>query len=209
MHVTIFANGDLLVPEINLSVDTTIIAADGGAGQALKLGLIPQIVIGDFDSLEAPELATLEKNGCQLINHPANKDETDLELALDHALALGTTEIVLYGLLGGRWDMSFANILLLTASRYAGIRFRIMTENAEIFILRRGGILAIEGQPGDTVSVIPLNGSVAGLTYEGLAWPLENAKLAFGSPRGVSNQMVGANAKIKLSSGVALVVVKG
>ncbi len=209
MHVTIFANGDLSQPEIKLSPETTIIAADGGARHALELGLIPQIVIGDFDSLTTAVRTTLEMRGCQLITHPTEKDETDLELALNHAQKLGATEITLHGLLGGRWDMSFANILLLAAPRYAGIKFKVIAGDDEIFILRGKAALEIKGNPGDSVSVIPLTSQVSGLSYSGLTWPLENAELNFGSPRGVSNRMSGEKARIELLEGVALVVMMG
>jgi len=204
--MTIFANGDAPDPEIYLPSETLFIAADGGARHCLNLGFKPQVVIGDFDSLTAVERNALEAAGVELIHHPTNKDETDLELALDYALNLGATEISLYGLVGGRWDMSLANILLLGAHRFGGIRFRILAKNTEMFILRGGDKLVLDHKVGDTVSVIPLSTQIEGLTYTGLEWPLVAATLPFGSPRGVSNRIVAASASIHLKNGIALVV---
>ena len=202
---TIVANGEIFSPSIALPFDEKIIAADGGARHCLALGLSPQIVIGDFDSLSDAEVDQLQANGAKFIRHPADKDETDLELALDQALKLGATEVTLYGLLGGRWDMSIANLLLLAAPRFAGIRFHLRAGDTEAFILRGGQTLELRGQPGTTVSVIPLSAKVSGLSYDGLQWPLEEANLPFGSPRGVSNLLIQENATIRVAKGVLLV----
>jgi len=202
----IFANGDLFSEDIFLSTDKMVIAADGGAHHCLNHGITPKIVIGDFDSLTESDIATLESRGVELIHYSTDKDETDLELALNKALELGASQVTLYGLLGGRWDMSIANLLMLAAPRYAGIRFHILAGKTEAFILHGGEKLKLRGQPGDTVSVIPMSASVHGLTYEGLQWPLQNASLSFGTPRGVSNTLAGSQACIRLDEGVLLII---
>jgi thiamine pyrophosphokinase len=204
-HVTIFANGEIEKDQIDLPQNSIIIAADGGARHCLHLGIHPEVVIGDFDSLTAEEIASLEARGSNLIHHPVDKDETDLELALNHALELGANQITLYGLLGGRWDMSFANLLLLAAPKYAGIRFLVLSGNTEAYLLRGGETLTIRGQPGDTVSAVPLADAARGLTYEGLQWPLKEANLPFGTPRGVSNTLVSQEARVHLKQGILFV----
>ena len=206
MKVIVVANGTLPRAEIKPEGNTPIVAADGGGRHCLQLGIVPQVLIGDFDSLSDDEIRELEAAGSTLYRYPTDKDETDLELALDYALECGADEITLYGLLGGRWDMSFANILLLAAPRYSGVQFQVMAADTRLYILRAGETLKLTGHPGDTVSVIPFTPDVGGLSYTGLAWPLENASLAFGSPRGVSNRLVVDTAQIKLENGVALVV---
>jgi thiamine pyrophosphokinase len=206
MKFIIFANGTLKESTIKLDSHARILAADGGAQHCLQLGIIPEAVIGDFDSLSAQEIRQLESRGAVLHRYPADKDETDLELALDYALAAGADEIILYGLLGGRWDMSFANILLLAAPRYTGVHFQVIAEGTRMYILRGGESLDLTGETGETVSVLPLSPEIHGLVYQGLAWPLENASLLFGSPRGVSNRLVGHAARISLVDGVVLVV---
>jgi thiamine pyrophosphokinase len=207
MNVTIIANGNISNLKIDSPLDGILIAADGGGSHCLKFGLDPQVVIGDFDSLSDDESAELETRGAKLIRYPADKDETDLELALDYALGQGASEITLYGLLGGRWDMTISNLMLLASPRFAGIQFQVIDGDTEIFVLRGGESLELHGQSGDTVSVIPLNGNIQGLTYNGLQWPLENGDLPFGTPRGVSNRLLGENAWANLDKGVALVVV--
>ena len=204
---TIFANGEITQTSISLPVDGIVIAADGGARHCLKLGITPQVVIGDFDSLTETEITTLAANGAELIRHSVEKDETDLELALDHALKLGASEVLLYGLLGGRWDMTFANLLLLASPQFAGIRFRILDGDTTGTLLHGGETQVLKGRPGDMVSVIPLNGPANGITYKGLQWPLENANLSFGTPKGVSNFIVSTNAHISLESGTLLIFV--
>ena len=207
MKVAIIANGDFFQSMIDLPKGGRLIAVDGGGRHCLKLGLSPEVIIGDLDSLMAFELTELESRGAKMIRYPIDKDETDLELALDYALDQGASEITLYGLLGGRWDMTISNLMLLASPRFAGINFRVIEGNTEMFILRGGETIDLSGQPGDNVSVIPLDGNVQGLTYDGLKWPLKNADLSFGTPRGVSNQFLKETAQLNLNDGTALVIV--
>jgi thiamine pyrophosphokinase len=205
MFYSIVANGNL-GPEITrIPQPARIIAADGGANHCLKLGILPDVVIGDLDSVQAVALAELKSNGVKIIRHPAAKDETDLELAINFAMKEGAAKITLFGLLGGRWDMSFANILLLASSQFEDIDFHIQGEGLEIFILRNGKSITLDGQPGDPVSVLPLGESARGVTYKGLGWPLAEYTLPFGSPIGVSNHMLENHATISLDSGVLLI----
>lgn len=204
---TIIANGEISEPSLSLPGDGIIIAADGGARHCLKFGINPQIVIGDFDSLTEEEIAILSSIGAELIRYPTDKDETDLELALEYAFKSGIREITLYGLLGGRWDMTFANLLLLAAPRYAEIKFQVNEGNTTAFIIRGGETLELSSQPGITVSTIPLNGPASGISYQGLQWPLEKTKLPFATPRGVSNVTVGTDVRISLEKGTLLVFV--
>ena len=204
----IIANGELNIDRIDLPAEACLIAADGGGQHCLQLGLAPHHVIGDFDSLSAEQLATLQQRGARLHRHPADKDQTDLELALDLALKLGARQVILYGMLGGRWDMSFANLLLLAAPRFVKITVRVISAGTEVYILHGGKTLTITGQPGDLVSVVPVKDRLSGLTYQGLRWPLDNANLPFGTPRGVSNQMNGSEAQISLVEGCGLVFVQ-
>ena len=202
---TIFANGEFTENSISLPEDGIVIAADGGAHHCLELGILPDVVIGDFDSLTEEEITNLENRHVELIRHPIDKDETDLELALNKALEIGATQITLYGLLGGRWDMSFANLLLLAMARFTGIRFRVLAGKTEAFLLRSGETLKLPGQSGDTVSAVPLSQTIEGLTYDGLRWPLENATLKLGTPRGVSNILINNPAHIHVDDGLLLV----
>ncbi len=199
------ANGEML-PGTALSTAWLpahlVIAADGGARHCLALGLRPDIVIGDFDSLEPELLARLEAQGVTLLRYPSQKDETDLELAFLHALSRGVQEIIVLGALGARWDMTLANLLLPVQERFAALQVRFYDGNQEIRLLCGGQSLALQGQPGDTISLVPLCGDASGITTQGLEYPLAGEALPFGSPRGVSNVLLGTSAQINLSEGI-------
>jgi thiamine pyrophosphokinase len=203
----VFANGDLPDLPLPLPDHDLLVAADGGAGHALRFGIIPDVVIGDLDSVSEGDLARIEEAGGTVHRFPAEKDETDLELALDFAAAHGAARITCYGLFGGRWDMTFANLLLLADRRFAGIRLEVVAGADRIYILHGGETRNLAGRPGDTVSVLPLGGPAEGLTYDGLTWPLTDADLPFGSPRGVSNALASENASISLRKGVVLIFI--
>jgi len=207
MKAYIIANGDVFQSKIDIPKIGMFIAADGGGRHCLNLGLTPDVIIGDFDSLTDQEISQLESDGVKMIQYPFDKDETDLELALDYARAQGASEITMYGMLGGRWDMTICNIMLLASPRFSKVKFHVIDRNTEMFVLRGSETLIINGKPGDSISVIPLGGDILGLSYEGLKWQLSDANLAFGSPRGVSNQFTNGTAQIKLEDGVALLVV--
>jgi thiamine pyrophosphokinase len=183
-----------------------VLGADGGAAQALAWGLEPHVVIGDMDSLPDPERSRLEARGCRFVVHPRAKDETDLELALGYAAGQGAQDIVILGALGGRLDHTLANVLLLALPVLDGLQVRIAAGQQEAFLVRSGESLALEGNAGDLVSLLPLGGDARGVTTRGLAWALRDDTLRFGSSRGVSNEMTAATARIEVEEGHVLVV---
>ena len=183
-----------------------IIGADGGAARALSWGLRPDLVIGDMDSLPEAARAVLVSEGCRFIEHPRAKDETDLELALVHAVREGAKEITVLGALGGRLDHSLANVLLLTLPSLAGASVRIAEGEQQALLARGGEVVDLEGARGDLVSLVPLGGDVRGVTTRGLAWSLEEDTLRFGSSRGVSNEMTANKAGIQVGEGLLLIV---
>lgn len=207
MHILLLANGLLPPNSPPFPPHDLLIAADGGARHAWQngKGRIPDLIIGDLDSLSLDEQAGYNRAGASLYRYPPAKDETDLELALDFALQQHATEITLYGLFGGRWDMTFANLLLLAAPKYAGVRLHIIEGDTDLYLLRGGETLTLHGQPGQTVSAIPLNSDATGVTYTGLTWLLENVTLPFGTPRGVSNTLAADHAEITLKEGILLI----
>ena len=183
-----------------------IIGADGGAARALAWGLVPDWVIGDLDSLSAGQQQALEARGCHFLVHPRAKDETDLELALGYAAEQGAEEIVILGALGGRLDHTLANLLLLALPRLAGRSVRLVDDAEEALLLRGGEGAHLDGQPGDLVSLLPLGGDARGVTTSGLAWPLQADSLRFAFTRGISNEMTGTQATIRLDHGLLLVI---
>ena len=183
-----------------------VVGADGGAAQALAWGLTPHVVIGDMDSLPDQARASLAASGCEFIVHPRAKDETDLELALSYVAERGFHEVIIFGALGGRLDHTIANLLLLALPRFAATQIRIVGDREEALLVRDGSSVAVEGLPGDLVSLLPLGGDASGVTTAGLAWVLGGDTLRFGSSRGVSNEMTDSTARITVEYGCLLVV---
>jgi thiamine pyrophosphokinase len=208
-RAVIFANGLLNDPESARQAileSDLLIAADGGVRHCLKLGLIPNILIGDFDSISEKELVSMQAAGTEIIRHPAKKDSTDMDLALRHAGSLSLTDILVIGALGARWDQTIANILLLVTDDLIGIRIRMIDGSQEVTLLRDIDQLTFHGQAGDILSLIPLGGDALGVTAKGLEYPLDDETLYFGATRGISNVLLNKAATIKLRGGLLLCI---
>ena len=184
--------------------DDLLIAADGGAHHCRALGLTPHIVVGDLDSLTPEERAELERAGARFEMHPVRKDETDLELALRVALREGAHEAVILAALGGRWDQSLANMLLLAHPDFAPLALGLADGPDTLWIVR--GQTTVRGAPGDSLSLLPLSGDVEGVTLTGLEYPLNDGALRFGYTTGISNVLVAPEATITVRRGALLAV---
>jgi len=184
-----------------------VLCADGGTLHALALGLHPDVVIGDLDSLPEAVRDRLEAAGTQFLRFPRDKDYTDLELALQYALGQGAEDILLLGLLGGRLDQTLANVLLLARPEWDAARLWFAYGSERAYLLRGGESLTLRGRPGDIVSLIPLTPTVTGVTTQGLRWPLHNATLHFGHTLTVSNELVGEEAVVRVGEGRVVVTV--
>jgi thiamine pyrophosphokinase len=205
MRAIIFANGDASDPDIVqhwAAQADVIIAADGGTRNALSVGVMPQVVIGDLDSLDEADRAQLDRSDVQLIVYPTHKDYTDLELALRYAQERHATEIIIFSALGGRWDHSLANLLLLTLPELAQIPIRIVDHQLSVQVIRDRA--EITGRAGDMLSLIALKGDAHGVTIEGCEYPLNDATLPFGATLGISNVLAQNTAKITVKQGQIL-----
>jgi thiamine pyrophosphokinase len=210
MKVLIFANGKkkdgtMLRRAIAHSSQAHIIAADGGAKVAWYYQLRPHTVIGDMDSLSESELQRLKEQGAEFHIHPAEKNETDLELALLLAAKLGATWIRIIGAIGGRFDQMLANVYLLALPQIAEIDVALLAAEQEIYLLRRGKH-QLKGDKGDTISLIPVSGDVFGISTKSLKYPLNNETLSFGPARGISNIMESEQAEIHIEKGLLLCI---
>jgi thiamine pyrophosphokinase len=136
------------------------------------------------------------------ITYPTHKDHTDLELALRYALKQGATEIVIFSALGGRWDQSLANLMLLTLPELAHASTRLVDHHLSIQVIRDQA--EINGRVGDTLSLIALKGDALGVTIEGCEYPLIDAILPFGATLGISNVLAQPSAKIVVKQGLIL-----
>lgn len=173
-----------------------ILAADGGFLLAQRAGLPVHLLLGDLDSLPQPP-----PEGLPVLRVPREKDATDLELALDHAVALGAAEIRVVGAFGARLDHTLANANLLEKYDLPIVLFHA---DARIYLVRDR--LELAGSPGDLVSLLPLTSEARGVTTWGLRYALEEGVLERASTRGVSNEVVATPFGVRVRAGKLLLI---
>jgi thiamine pyrophosphokinase len=202
--VVVVAGGHAPRPEAALAVplEAPVIAADGGLVHARALGLEVEVVVGDLDSVADEAVADAAASGIRVVRHPAAKDATDLELALDEALALGTRRILVLAGDGGRLDHLLATLLLLGSHRYEAVAIDAEVGEARVHVIRAER--ALEGAVGETLSLLALHGPAEGVSTEGLLYPLRAETLEPGSSRGVSNVFVERSARVRVERGVVI-----
>jgi len=182
-----------------------IIAADGGASLMKKSGSMPDLLLGDFDSISKEDYQFYLERKVEIQKFPVEKDMTDSELAVEIAAEKGYRNIVLIGAAGSRLDHTLANIMLLKKMFDRGIKGIIANENNEVTLIKSS--IVISGKEGYKVSLIPLSMQVTGVTTQGLYYPLKDAVINMGSTWGISNEFVSDKAKVTLKSGLLLVTV--
>ena len=204
--VVVVAGGNPPDPDglLEVPLGVPVIAADKGLEHAISLGLEVTVAVGDFDSASPDVVARAEAGATTVERHPAEKDATDLELALDRALSMSPERIVVLSGDGGRLDHLFSTLLLLGSSRYESVEIDAFIGAARVYVVR--GERAIEGEPGELVSLFALHGPAEDVRTEGLTYSLDGETLEPGSTRGVSNVLVGERASVSVGSGVLLAV---
>jgi len=210
MKAVIVANGypsDPASDRHQIEPGDLVIAADGGVDYCRKLGIAPAVIIGDMDSIARDTEKMLSSGDTELIRHPVHKDATDLELAIRLALERGARSLVILGALGGRWDMSIGNLFLLALPELKGIPVKVIDGRQEIVLLTGKDTAVFHGNPGDTLSLLPAGENAAGITLEGLEYPLVKGTLLSGSSRGISNVFQSDKATVSLESGTLICVV--
>jgi len=198
--VVVLAGGPDGPAAIGLPPGATVIAADGGAELARHLGLEVDLVVGDLDSISAATLAGI----AQVERHEAEKDATDLDLALTAALRLEPERILVLGSADGRLDHLFGSLLILAAEAYAEVQVDAQIGSAAVHVVR--GERTVRGEPGDLISLFAVHGPATGVVTHGLVYPLRAETLEPGSTRGVSNVFAVSEARIGLERGVVLAV---
>ena len=197
MHLVFLDGSFRLTPALrSWLAEARLVAADHAAARMARHGLVPDVVVGDFDGSEPPP-------GIPQRAFPTDKNLTDGELAVDEALSQDAGRILIVGAFGGRYDMALSHLALLRRTRQAGVLASLTDGVSEALLATRRPVLA--GGPGDTLSIIPLTPSVR-LDSRGLRWPLGGLLLTWDTARGLSNQVVEAGAFVHLKSGQALVV---
>jgi len=207
----VFANGeriDLAAVREMIRPSDTLIAVDGGLSHVRRLGLEPALLIGDLDSVPPEEADRCRQNpGTRILQYPVHKDETDLELALLAAAREGCTRILVLAALGGRLDMTLANIFLLGLPELEGVDVRLEDGAEEVFLIRPGEQgREIEGQIGDRVSLLAWGGPAHGIRTGGLYYPLRGESLYPERTRGISNLMTENPAHVTLQAGLLICI---
>lgn len=206
MRVLIFSGGNLNHWSIsNIKEDDFIIGVDRGAYFLYTNGIKMNVAIGDFDSVTKKEKDLILANTNEMISCDAiDKNETDTEMAYNYALKKQPKEILLFGVLGTRFDHSIANIQLLYSGLQAGINSKIIDEWNEIQLVNSQ--LVIHKNKFRNISLLPFTQEVKGVTLEGFQYPLQNATIKIGESIGISNVLNGDFGKITVTSGILQVI---
>ncbi len=183
-----------------------LLCTDGGATAALNLGLVPDLVLGDFDSLSPKDEARVIELGCPVQRYPVEKDKTDSELALDYLAEAKAGPVLMTGGFGGRFDHALANLALLPRFADRGLEVVIDDGDTRAVLVSPERPATVEGEPGDIVSLFPDTAACSGVTLEGLKYPLFGATLVRGTTLGVSNALCGRSARVSLTDGRLIVV---
>ena len=190
-------SGSVRAPEL-------VVAADGGLHLADLLGLPVDVVVGDMDSVDPARLAVAEAAGATVLRHPVDKDATDLELALDVAVACRPDRVVVVGSAAGRLDHLLGVVAVLASDRWSHVEVDAWLGEAQVHVVR--GRRRIVGAPGETVSLLAHGGAAAGVTTTGFRWALTDGVLDPGSALGVSNELVAEAAEVEVAAGCVVVV---
>ena len=205
-NANIILNGDLNADDksILLLQSGYIIAVDGGLRHLRRLERLPDILIGDLDSVKEADLEWCQTGGVRIEHYPREKDQTDFELALIHAIQAVDGSITIYGALGGRTDHILANISLLASPIVAGRDMRIENGSESLSMIHNHQI--ITGAVGDIISLLPWGGVCQGVTTRGLQYALRDETLYPESSRGISNLMISTQAEVICKKGSLLCV---
>lgn len=195
-------------PDVNIDFirnfvksDDFVICADRGYDYAVKAGIAPDIVAGDFDS---SSVGVFDK--CRVVKLNVHKDDTDTMHCIDMALENHCTQIALLAATGGRFDHSFANVSALQYIAQKGARGMLISPDEHIEFLSKG-TYNFDGCDGKTFSVFPFGCSSVNVTYENVEYPLDGYSLQSSVPLGISNVFISDKCKIKINDGNAIIII--
>jgi thiamine pyrophosphokinase len=206
-RAVIISNGKVINKEFFMKMikkSDYVIAANGGSKHTKSFGLIPNVIVGDLDSISKKDYLFFLNNGTHIKKHTPIKDKTDIHLALEHAMECGFKEILLLCVFGNRLDHMLANIFLLIMIVEADINVKIVDEFHEIILINKLG--RIEGNIGDIVSLIPLTPTVCGVKLSGLKFAPKKGILKMTETLGISNVLTKKLAIITINKGKLLLI---
>ncbi|PRX34843.1 thiamine pyrophosphokinase [Orenia metallireducens] len=205
----LFINGELIGDDdfyLNyIKAADKVVCADGGADHAYKLGLIPDLILGDLDSISSKALEHYQTEQVEFAKYPVAKDKTDTQLILEELIGLEYKEIIIFAGLGGRLDHTLANLYLLDFLVEFDTKIKFISPKEQVEIVCKEKILVNEVDK--TLSLLPLSDEVTGVYLEGFKYGLEDASFKRGDTLGLSNIVQESPAKIKLASGKLLMII--
>ncbi len=178
--------------------DDYIICADRGYRHAVALGIVPDVLLGDFDSIDVPMPI-----GCEILKYPAEKDETDLQLAIFHALSRGYTNLYVVGAFGGRTDHFLGNVCLMKWAKERGAT--LVLEDCDTCMFLLSDSVTLPRKENRYLSIIPFFEDAV-ISMSGVKYPVEKAHFSVGDTLGISNEITSDAAHIKVYSGTALLL---
>lgn len=197
-----------------LDSDTLIVGCDGGANFLEKVGIKPDVIVGDMDSLKnvpdsvlnsiKQDPVKVSENGINYIVYPKDKDKLDSELAIDYCLEQSVNEIICYGILGNRLDHIIGNVFLLTKQKYKNVNLKFIDQNQEVYLIESEVI--IHGSIGDVISFIPIDGFAKVISSSGLKYDPSKYEMSTEKNIGISNELTKKEASIKIKKGRFLVI---
>lgn len=210
MSVLIIGNGNSFNKYSNEEVFSNIeliICADGGLSKAEILGLVPDIIIGDFDSVNYSILKKYEDMDVEIIKYPAEKNYTDMELAIDLAVTKGYKDMIILGATGTRLDHTMANMMLLEKYYIQGIKIKIIDNNNVIQIISDNTKLTLQYKKNYFISIVPITEEINDLTLKGFKYPLNKVNVKRGSTLCISNEINVKVSEVTLRKGTAFLIV--
>lgn len=203
MKAAIVVNGDVSDYDFTrrlLEACDYVVACDGGLMHCHKMAVVPDCIVGDLDSVQCLELYP----DIPVLRFPAEKDQSDLELAIEHVCDEGAASLLILGGFGGRFDHQLANIHVLAQAANRGVKAELRDAHTRICLINE--YCRLHKTDGNIVSLLPLTTSADGIVTEGLKYPLTNESLFAGFARGLSNLIINEYAEVSMKSGLLVVI---
>jgi thiamine pyrophosphokinase len=181
-----------------------IIGADKGSEYLYDYEIMPNIILGDFDSISEEKLKKIEEKQVEIIKFPPEKDYTDTEIAIMGAIKRGADTIYLFGGLGTRADHSLGNIGLLLTTKNKGARLLIVDDHNKMYLADKN--MSLNGSQGEIISFHALSDVVKGFEIRGAKYNLNSYDMHLLDPRAVCNEFIDTPINIKYESGELLII---
>ncbi|NBG89123.1 thiamine diphosphokinase [Isachenkonia alkalipeptolytica] len=212
MNITIVTNGKIenlswLKGKLkeNAGKGHSIICADGASKYLRAIDFVPDLLVGDMDSIDPEGKKWMEKNRVPLKKFPSRKDQTDTEIALEYSVSKKPEKVEILGAFGSRMDHTLGNIQLLEGFFDSDISIVLLDEENEIWLLKKHTTL--RGRKNENFSILAITESVGGITLKGFEYPLENHTLYRGHTLGISNIIRTEEAEISYREGKLLGII--